>query len=78
MTDKRLSTITEYSETCDDDLEADQSLCDSNLDVTLRNTSVAEPVEYFLLDNSPMAKFARSVKWAYKKVSKLYTNRPLA
>lgn len=31
-------------------------------------------VRYFLVDDSPMAKFSRSVKWAYKKVSKRITS----
>lgn len=42
---KRLSTITEYTESSED-----------------------EDVKYFLVDDSPMAKFSRSIKWAYKKV----------
>lgn len=42
-----------------------------DLDVPSGNNTqeLDEPVEYFLLDDSPMARFARSVKWAYKKVS---------
>lgn len=44
---------------------------EDELDVPLGNNTqeLDEPVEYFLLDDSPMARFARSVKWAYKKVS---------
>ena len=61
---KRLSTITEYTEdegsTSDDGDDGD-----GEEEADLED----DDVKYFLVDDSPMAKFSRSVKWAYKKVS---------
>lgn len=45
-----------------DDLELRALVLDSNF-------QDENDVRYFLVDDSPMAKFSRSVKWAYKKVS---------
>lgn len=69
---KRLSTISEYSEpgTINDDLMVDQSNDTGLRDATSKNTKEDKPVEYFLLDDSPLARFTRNVKWAYQKVSR--------
>lgn len=76
---KRLSTIAEYSEPgiddndhrppCDEEEEEEEgtSIPRGDPERTLEDQAAA--VEYFLVDDSPMAKFSRSVKWIYKKVS---------
>lgn len=58
---QRLSAITEFAEF----LEDPSSLEDGA-------TAASDDVEYFLVDDSPMAKFSRSIKWAYKKVSRAF------
>lgn len=78
---KRLSTIAEYSEAGIDDNdhrppcnekeekeeEEEPSIPRGDPERTLEDQAAA--VEYFLVDDSPMAKFSRSIKWIYKKVS---------
>lgn len=71
---KRLSTITEYSEPAVDSDDNDrsgrheeESAIPSGVSEILEEQ--AAEVKYFLLDDSPMAKFSRSIKWIYKKVS---------
>lgn len=72
---KRLSTISEYSEPPIDSDSGDPSQRRGQDLATPANRSArgreeeAAPVEYFLVDDSPMAKFTRSVRWIYKKVS---------
>lgn len=76
---KRLSTIAEYSEAGIDDNdhrppcneeekeEEEPSIPRGDPERTLEDQAAA--VEYFLVDDSPMAKFSRSIKWIYKKAS---------
>lgn len=48
------------------------SVEDKNVVMMMKNTKEEdESAEYFLFNDSPMARFTRSAKWAYKKVSKL-------
>lgn len=74
---KRLSTIAEHSEADNDhrppcneeekEEEGKSSIARGEPERTLEDQAAA--VEYFLVDDSPMAKFSRSIKWIYKKVS---------
>lgn len=72
---KRLSTITEYSEPgidSDDNDREERREEESAIprgDSEQRLEEQATAVKYFLVDDSPMAKFSRSIKWIYKKVS---------
>lgn len=58
---QHLAAITEFAEFLEDPTMSDDEV----------GAAAASPkdVEYFLVDDSPMAKFSRSIKWAYKKVS---------
>lgn len=71
---KRLSTITEYSEPgidSDDNeerYEEEPAIPRGDSGQRLEDQA-STAVKYFLVDDSPMAKFSRSIKWIYKKVS---------
>lgn len=71
---KRLSTITEYSEPgidSDDNeerYEEEPAIPRGDSEQRLEDQA-STAVKYFLVDDSPMAKFSRSIKWIYKKVS---------
>lgn len=68
----RLSRISGYSEPCVViDNDNDQSAL-SECNMTSININDDNNIEYYLLDDSPMARFARSVKWSYQKVSNIY------
>ncbi|KAG7199269.1 hypothetical protein KM043_018131 [Ampulex compressa] len=72
---KRLSTITEYSESAiDSDNNEPSESQEGRVSHPQGDSRPEEPedmaeVKYFLVDDSPMAKFSRSIKWIYKKVS---------
>lgn len=70
----RLSTITEYSG-IDDNEDHRSTRCNEeegspiprgDPEQTLEDQAA---VEHFLVDDSPMARFGRSIEWIYKKVS---------
>ncbi|KOX77850.1 hypothetical protein WN51_05736 [Melipona quadrifasciata] len=69
---KRLSTITEYSEPGIDS-DDNEERCEEEPAIPRGDSEqrledqASTAVKYFLVDDSPMAKFSRSIKWIYKK-----------
>lgn len=66
-----LATIAEFTESSGDTDPGNEAMTTKTTTTTTTcQLNFHQDIKYYLVDDSPMAKFSRSIKWAYKKVSK--------